>query len=852
MRLTELRFLSCYHTAITDIGPVSALRNLEEFDCRETLVRDLSPLAGLPLKELRTFAVSPYNERFRQLAATWPQLKTINDIPIGEFFARRDEVGELRKKLPAFPAERQLELVVEKLKSFNPGWDGGLTHHIVEGKLARILLTPPHVVWDISPLAALPDLKELTCHGNPQLADLSPLAGSQLEQLYCQSGGIADLSPLRGVPLEVLVCGDNPIKDLLPLAGMPLTVLLCDNSFVSDLAPLAGCPLEQLSFSSTRASDLSPLTGMPLKYVECGTTRVTSLEALRGKQLTFLGCGQNGIADLAPLAGMPLEELRCHYTQVRDFSPLAGMPLTKLHFSSNDGLSDFSVLAGMPLAELDCRFSAVSDYAPLSGMPLERIAIDFHLLGAHDEEVLRSLPKVTEINSLPAAEFWSQVEQRRRAAAEWKDALTAVSGEQQFTTVRQKLIELHATFAYVPSFSLEPIYADGNLVELSIVVHSGDLTDLRPLCGLTHLRKLSLTGHLPHVRDLSPLYALALEEFHVDSDVVLRSNTPGLRAMPTLRTINGRPAAEYLRRLAEPDRVTAEEVLRLGGKVVVFVPDEPEPQTIEPVDALPAKIRTLDAVDLSYTQVGDEDLACLRPAAGLKALSLDSADRIGDAGIAHLAGLPLHSIDLRNTQVSDAGLPDLLPLPYLAELSLPHTPVTDAGMAVLALLPRLERLVLSNNRISDAGIAQFRGMTSLRVLSIYDTQLTDAGVAHIATLVNLEDLSLSSTAVTDAGLKHLLPLAQLHHLFLERTAISDVGLAHLASLPNLQALFLRETGVSDAGLTHLARAPALQDLFLERTRVTDQGLRQLHAARPLIRIHWDGGVIEPDSAEPAP
>jgi Leucine-rich repeat (LRR) protein len=366
------------------------------------------------------------------------------------------------------------------------------------------------------------------------------------------------------------------------------------------------------------------------------------------------------------------------------------------------------------------------------------------------------------------------------------------------------------------------------------------------------LRKLSLAGHLPHVRDLSPLYALPLEELDVGSDVVVRSNVLGLRTMPTLRTLDGRSAAEYLRLLAEPDRVTAEEALRLGGKVTVRAADETEARTVESIDTLPERVRTLDAVDLSYTQVVDDDLAGLRPAAGLKALSLDSADRIGDAGLAHLAGLPLRSLDLRNTQVSDAGLPELLQLPDLAELSLQHTAVTDAGMAIVRQLPRLRNLTLSNNRVGDAGVAQLRGMTSLHILSIYDTQLTDAGLAHVATLVNLEDLSLSSTAVTDAGLKLLLPLQQLHHLFLERTAISDVGLAHLATLSNLRVLFLRETGIGNTGLTHLETAPVLQELFLERTRVTEEGILQLHSARPLIRIHWDGGVIEPESAEAAP
>lgn len=298
------------------------------------------------------------------------------------------------------------------------------------------------------------------------------------------------------------------------------------------------------------------------------------------------------------------------------------------------------------------------------------------------------------------------------------------------------------------------------------------------------------------------------------------------------------------------DRVAAEEILRLGGKVVVLVPDEPEPRTIESVETLPETVHRLAAVDLSYTQVGDEDLARLRPAAGLRALSLDSASRIGDAGLLHLAGLPLRAIDLRNTHVSNAGLPALLQLPALAELSLQHTAVTDAGMAVVARIPGLQNLVLSNNPISDAGVAHLRAVSSLRVLSIYDTQLTDAGLTHLATLTGLEELSLADTAITDAGLKHLLPLTQLHHLFLDRTAISDAGLTDLAALPNLRALFLNGTGISDAGLTRLVTAPVLQEAFLEQTRVTEEGVRQLHAARPLMRIHWDGGVIEPRPNEP--
>ncbi|MBW3540674.1 MAG: hypothetical protein KY476_10415, partial [Planctomycetes bacterium] len=60
----------------------------------------------------------------------------------------------------------------------------------------------------------------------------------------------------------------------------------------------------------------------------------------------------------------------------------------------------------------------------------------------------------------------------------------------------------------------------------------------------TKLEKLALTGG-PSWLDLSAVNSLPLEELTCTADIAFR-NAPVLRDMPTLKTINGQPAGEYL------------------------------------------------------------------------------------------------------------------------------------------------------------------------------------------------------------------------------------------------------------------------------------------------------------------
>jgi hypothetical protein len=69
------------------------------------------------------------------------------------------------------------------------------------------------------------------------------------------------------------------------------------------------------------------------------------------------------------------------------------------------------------------------------------------------------------------------------------------------------------------------------------------VSELSPLKGMK-LAWLHCNG--TKVTDLSPLTGMPLEEIHFDTFKAERDGTI-LRAIPTLKTINGKPAAEFWR-----------------------------------------------------------------------------------------------------------------------------------------------------------------------------------------------------------------------------------------------------------------------------------------------------------------
>ena len=88
------------------------------------------------------------------------------------------------------------------------------------------------------------------------------------------------------------------------------------------------------------------------------------------------------------------------------------------------------------------------------------------------------------------------------------------------------------------------------------------------------------------------------------------------------------------------------------------------------------------------------------------------------AALEHLKGLTqLHTLDLCDTQVTDAGLEHLKGLRQLQWLDLERTQVTDAWLECLNGLRQLRRLDLCETQVTEAGVEELQG--ALLKTSIY-------------------------------------------------------------------------------------------------------------------------------------
>jgi WD40 repeat protein len=204
------------------------------------------------------------------------------------------------------------DAVSDRLRELNPGFDGQVRYQVEGTQVVRVDFGT-NSVKEISPLRALPGLRGLGCPGN----------------WWSRNGQVADLTPLKGMKLTNLYCQDTQVADLSPLQGMPLTSLNCGLTKVSDLSPLKGMPLTDLTIFVTPVSDLSPLQGMKLEKLNCYATQVADLSPLKGMKLTFLYCHGSKVTDLSPLKDMPLTEIACDFNPDRDTTILRSFKTLK-------------------------------------------------------------------------------------------------------------------------------------------------------------------------------------------------------------------------------------------------------------------------------------------------------------------------------------------------------------------------------------------------------------------------------------------------------------------------------------------------------------------------------------------
>ena len=185
-----------------------------------------------------------------------------------------------------------------------------------------------------------------------------------------------------------------------------------------------------------------------------------------------------------------------------------------------------------------------------------------------------------------------------------------------------------------------------------------------------------------------------------------------------------------------------------------------------------------------------------------------------------------------------------------------HFELTAETIKTLKRFPVLETVAFSGSLVDDAQLAHLRdlppGVTKLLLLDLgQQAQYGDAGIAAITSrpLTSLR-IEGGGKGVARQLTRAVAGMPGLTYLSCGGCGITDDHLIDLAKSPSLEQLTFYGNGITDAGLTHLKGMKRLRQVWLPVNPVTEAGVKALAAARPDLRIVWDGGVIEPSSVPP--
>ncbi|MXW45262.1 MAG: hypothetical protein F4109_05790 [Gammaproteobacteria bacterium] len=457
--LTGLRELFLNHTdaAYADVIALPYFQRLEGLGLAGLGVRDISALAGLPLRNLD---LSGNRISDASLISTFAHLwrLVLSDTGL-------TEIGFLE----GLTGLRGLDLrgnAIVDISSLS-----GLVD------LTSLDLANNGFV-DMSALSALTELRTLDLRGNA-IIDIGPLSGLvSLTWLHLANNGFVDVSALSALTeLKTLVLHDNAIVDISPLSGLVgLNWLdLANNGFADVSALSALTELRTLYLQENAIVDIGPLSGLV--------------------NLTWLLLGSNAIVDIGPLSGLVnLTGLSVWNNAVVDVDPLSELAkLTWLSLSGNRIVDIGPLVEGAIFDGL----AASSAFVDLDGNPLSEISVEVHVPQLRSSGVNARFTR-SGSEALPTPIADPTLRSLIGDAIAHNDAHV---DSPLVTWPIHLLFELRVRGARIADLAglesaakLERLYAASNAV-----------ADLSPLAGLSELAGLDLRDN--RISDLGPLVA---------------------------------------------------------------------------------------------------------------------------------------------------------------------------------------------------------------------------------------------------------------------------------------------------------------------------------------------------------
>lgn len=218
-----------------------------------------------------------------------------------------------------------------------------------------------------------------------------------------------------------------------------------------------------------------------------------------------------------------------------------------------------------------------------------------------------------------------------------------------------------------------------------------------------------------------------------------------------------------------------------------------------------------------------------------------SGAQITDKGLDAILKLPLRSIDLCSTEITDLGIKKISTIKSLRTVRLAGCrKISGRCLSDLAQLPLLETLWIGNTVMNDDDLKLLSNCKSLQCISIsYNRRMNGSGVQYLAKLPLLNSLWAAGIDFNLDGIKAVSSLKQLRELIIcGNSNIDDRALKYLNQLDHLEILDLSRTQISDKGLRHLSGMINLKTLrIIDCPRLTAKGDTLLGIALPQCRIN---------------
>ena len=273
------------------------------------------------------------------------------------------------------------------------------------------------------------------------------------------------------------------------------------------------------------------------------------------------------------------------------------------------------------------------------------------------------------------------------------------------------------------------------------------------------------------------------------------------------------------------------------------------------------KLSSLRAIDLRNTNVTDAGIAHLTGLKKLADVQLEYS-KVTDAAVEHLRGLPLKSLNLNYTAVTDGCMPAIGTMTTLESLQMEVARITDVGMAELSKLTHLKRFGCRQANIGVDGIKHLSGLKELTRLELRESTIDDSCLEIISQMPNLTFLDISEckvlkgktigelgklTSLTnlemseikklkDDNFQSLATLTNLTVLDVSATRITDAAVPTLLKLQRLERLSVAGSQMGDDGIIQLSQLPALKWLDLSRSQPKPETVAALKAARPNLEV----------------